>query len=307
MVFKTENKMNKYSELNNISILAIGITKNGGNILKNNINKLLKLRKIFKKFDFYIFENDSKDNTVEYLENFSKKNTNFNYISEKYSNDDLKQICKAKTLNGSPCRIELISHARNFLQNKIKPLKEKYDYILNIDLDVLFFSKNSIPNTLLRFKDIDFNVITGCGITKWFRYRDAYAFRSKYFPYGPEYLGTFWWKNTLKKIQQRYKRNQKILIQSGFGGAAIYKTEAYFSSNYSPYADDDFDKMQKEFVKEIKTINEETKKHLSDKPIPNTNYDSPIICEHVPFHFKMIKNGYDKIYLDTSWIFMFRD
>ena len=273
--------MKKYSELKDISILLIGITKNGGLKLKNNINKLLKLRNIFKNFDFYIFENDSSDKTVEYLKEFSSTNSNFNYVSEKYSDDDLKQICKAKTLSGSPCRIELISHARNYLQNKIKPLKEKYDYILNIDLDVLFFSANSIPDTLLRFKDIDFDVITGCGITKWFYYRDAYAFRSEAIPYGPEYLGNFWWKNTLKTIQKRYKKNQKIKLFSGFGGAAIYKTDAYFSSDYSPYADDNFDKMQKEIAKETSSLNDETKQHLANKPIPNTNYDSPIVCEHV--------------------------
>lgn len=291
--------------VNDFSILIIGITKNGGNKLKKNISRLSKLEGCFKRLDFLIYENGSTDNTVKILNQIKQKKSNFNFVSESLTQDDINKICKTKTLDGKPCRIEIITYARNKLHKEAEKNCNNFDYILNMDLDILFQNPFDIIKTFERFSETEFDCITGCGLTKWLKYRDAYAFRSKEFPFGPEFLGEFWWKDTVHRIQKRYKKNQKIKVYSAFGGAAIYKKEAYFSSLYSCYPDGDFiNEHQKLDFSKVDSLQI---KNLNDSPVPNTGYTAPIICEHVPFHYGMRKAGFNKIFLDTSWRFIFRD
>lgn len=291
--------------VNDFSILIIGITKNGGNKLKRNITRLSKLESHFKKLEFLIYENGSTDNTIKILNQIKQKKSNFNFISEPLTEDDINKICKTQTLDGRPCRIEIITYARNRLLKEAEKYCNNFDYILNIDLDILFQNPFDIIKTYERFSETDFDCITGCGLTKWLRYRDAYAFRSMEFPFGPEFLGEFWWKDTLHKIQKRYKKNQKIQVYSAFGGAAIYKKDAYFSSKYNCYPDEDFIIEHKKL--DFSKVDLLQIKNLNESPVPNTGYRAPIICEHVPFHYNMRKAGYGKIFLDTSWRFIFRD
>lgn len=294
-----------YESSKNIKLLVIGITRNGGFLLKYNIYKLLKLRKFFQNVDFCIYENDSTDGTKEYLTDLTDKIDGFKVLSEQIDEKKCAEIITTKTVDGAPCRIELISYARNRLLDFIKPFANNYDYILNIDLDILVHNTKQIVKTFERFKNISFDCITGCGLTKWLRYRDAYAFRTSEFPFGPEFLNEYWWQVTVHQIQKRYPKNLKLSVFSAFGGAAIYKTEAYLSSEYNCHCNEEFLKNHEKIDKS--NADSEQIKHCSLKPVPNTQYLTPIICEHVPFHYRMRENGFDKIFVDTSWRFIFKD
>lgn len=294
-----------YSTTNEIRLLAIGITRNGGFMLKKNIKSLLKLRKNFKKLDFYIYENDSTDGTTEFLNSMSEKDVGFSFFSEKIDEEKRAKIFTAETEDGKPCRIELITYARNKLLELVKPVAANYDYILNIDLDILIQNTNQIASTFLRFKNKPFDCISGCGMTKWLRYRDAYAFRSLDFPYGPEFLGNYWWEKTVHEIQKRYPRGLIIPVFSSFGGAAIYKAEAYVSSLYNCHCDEEF--LRRHIQIDKSRAGQDQNEHSSKVPVPNTGYTKPIICEHVPFHYKMRENGFNKLFVDTSWRFIFKD
>ena len=294
-----------YQSTNEIRLLAIGITRNSGFMLKKNLKSLLKLRKKFKKFDFFIYENDSTDGTTEFLKEMAEKHEGFSFFSEHIDEEKRSRIFTAQDEYGKPCRIELITYARNKLLELIKPAANKYDYILNIDLDILFQNTNQIASTFMRFKDKDFDCVSGCGMTKWLRYRDAYAFRSLDFPFGPEFLGTYWWQTTMHQIQKRYKRGLCIPVLSAFGGAAIYKSEAYVSSIYDCHCDEEFIRLHEKLDKTIAGVDQI--EHCSNVPVPNTGYSKPIICEHVTFHYKMRAQGFDKFFVDTSWRFIFKD
>ena len=294
-----------YQSTNEIRLLVIGITRNGGFLLKKNLQSLLKLRKNFKKCDFYIYENDSTDGTTEYLNALSKKISGFSFFSENIDEKKRAEIFTTQTTDGKPCRIELITYARNKLLDLIKPAASNYDYILNIDLDILLQNTKQIVKTFLRFKDRDFDCVSGCGMTKWLRYRDAYAFRSPDFPFGPEFLGEYWWHTTMHQIQKRYPRGLIIPVLSSFGGAAIYKANAYVSSVYDCHCDNAF-LLEHEKIDKSKAGADQIE-HRSPEPVPNTDYTKPIICEHVPFHYKMRAQGFDKFFVDTSWRFIFKD
>ena len=294
-----------YETTKDIKLLVIGITKNGGFMLKHNLKKLLKLRKKFMQLDFCFYENNSTDGTTEFLENLSKKYNGISVLSEKIDSNQCAKICRTKTTDGKLCRIELITYARNKLLEFIKPIAKNYDFILNIDMDILIQNVNDIIKTFERFKNESFDCVSGCGMTKWLKYRDAYAFRSKEFPYGPEFLGDYWWNTTVHQIQKRYPKDLIIPVFSAFGGAAIYKTDAYLSSSYNCYCDDEFLQRHEKIDKSNASIDQ--KKNCSSKPIANTNYTEPIICEHVPFHYQMREKGFNKIFIDTSWKFIFKD
>lgn len=305
----------KLYSLNNISILVIGITKDGGKLLEHNIKKLLKLRKYAKTVDFLIYENNSAKQTKDILKNLKEKITGFDFISEDLTAEQIDSICKTKTENGKPCRIELITYARNMLQAEAKKRVftqntsdcEKYQYILNIDLDVLIFNPLDCLKSLLRFSNTDFDCITGYGMTKWLRYRDAYAFRNVEFPFGPEFMPKFWWEKTWHQIQQRNPKKLKIPVYSAFGGAALYKSTVYFSSIYNCHPqNEEFLKIHNKLLKKSNPSSEQLK-NASETPQANTEYTKPIICEHVPFHYKLIDLGFDKIFVDTSWRFIFKD
>lgn len=306
----------KLYSLNNVSILVIGITKDGGKMLQHNVKKLLKMRKYVQTCDFLIYENNSAQQTKDILKKLKEKINGFDYVSEDLTKDQIEEICQTKTENGKPCRIELITYARNKLQTEAKKRvfdqngaadKPKYQYILNIDLDVLLFNPLDSLKSLLRFAGTDFDCITGCGMTKWLRYRDAYAFRSSSFPFGPEFMPEHWWDVTWHQIQQRYPKNLKIPVYSAFGGAAVYKSKAYFAAVYNCHpTSPDFLQKHAELVKKSKPSADQIEK-ASQTPAPNTGYTAPIICEHVPFHYKLIDLGFDKIFVDTSWRFIFKD
>ena len=123
----------------NISVLIIGITKNGGNKLKKNISRLSKLEGCFKRLDFLIYENGSTDNTIKILNQIKQKKSNFNFISESLTQDDINKICKAKTLDGKPCRIEIITYARNKLHKEAEKNCNSFDYILNMLFVILHY------------------------------------------------------------------------------------------------------------------------------------------------------------------------
>lgn len=295
----------QYQSTNEIRLLAIGITRNGGFMLKKNIKSLLKLRKKFKQLDFYIYENDSTDGTTEFLKSMAEEHEGFSFFSENIDEEKRSKIFTAQDEYGKPCRIELITYARNKLLELVKPIAANYDYILNIDLDILIQNTNQIASIFMRFKAKPFDCVSGCGMTKWLRYRDAYAFRAPEFPYGPEFLSNYWWQTTIQQIQKRYRCGLIIPVWSAFGGATIYKAEAYVSSEYNCHCDEEFLRLHEQLDKS--KAGQDQKEHCSKVPVPNTGYTKPIICEHVPFHYKMQANGFGKFYIDTSWRFIFKD
>ncbi len=300
--------------LNNISILVIGITKDGGKTLERNVKKLLKMRKYVQTCNFLIYENNSAWQTKDILKNLKEKINGFEYISEDLTAERIDEICRTKTENGKPCRIELITYARNKLQAEAKKRvypenngTPKYQYILNIDLDVLLFNPLDSLKSLVRFSGTNFHCITGYGMTKWLRYRDAYAFRNENFPFGPEFMPEHWWNVTWHQIQQRNPKNLKIPVYSAFGGAAVYKSQAYFAAVYDCHpTSPEFLQKHAEMVKKSRPSLDQLQ-NASETPKPNTGYTAPIICEHVPFHYKLIDLGFDQIFVDTSWRFVFKD
>ncbi len=291
--------------MNGESLLVVGTVKNAARKLKKNIEAYAKLRRFFTRVEFLLYENNSADGTKDILRQLSLSYPFFHYISEDIPDEQIRNIARAKDPSGRPCRIEIISYARNRLLDRIKERYENFSYILNVDFDAFLFNPADVVKAFEKHRRIDFDCISANGLTKRLRYRDAYAFRNSEFPFGPEFLGEYYWGHTVHQIQKRYPAHMMLSVYSAFGGAALYRTEAYVSSVYSPYPSATFLKIQNTL--DISAASPETVKMKSPVPVADTKYDMPIICEHVPFHYGMIEAGYKKQYVNTDWRILFFD
>lgn len=286
------------------SLAILAIVKNCEKTLYKNVKKISKLCSEFSSVKMFVFENNSTDNTKEILKKCKEDFDFFNFWAFDYSEEELHQIAPTLHVKGKLCRIELITHARNFLLDRLKEESNNFDYTLVIDIDAFYFNVKKLPKIIKKYSDFD--CISVNGLTKRLRYRDAFAFRSKDFPFGPEFFNDYWWSTLVFKMQRRYFGNNLIPVFSAFGGMAIYKTQSYISSSYACHPTKEYLAIQKQIYE---SVNIQDKEKITDisKPLPNTNFNSDIICEHVPLHYKMIFNGFDKIYMLPSWIMFFID
>lgn len=219
--------------------------------LKESIDILAKLGSQFKNFKIFIFENDSKDATL----NIIKK------LMDEFPID----LTSHKNLDSFlPLRVQRLSHGRNYLLNKISNLD--FDYFCVADMDGVF-SKNFNPEHFFdNFKydecwDAVFPVNSGI-------YYDIWAFRH-------ETLWDFDYEEKMNQIPTQFE-DQNILkfyidriqkfgindvrswlrVNSAFGGMGIYKAEKFIGLTY--------------------------------KPINQNNRHT---CEHVPFHEQAVRLG----------------
>ena len=99
-------------------------------------------------FEYFFYENDSKDNTAEILKNWIK-NKDGKLLSEKANEESY-----GSTLE--PNRMIKMARIRNKMANLGKPVKSDYSVVIDSDL---IFSKNII-NDFLKYKDLDFSMLT---------------------------------------------------------------------------------------------------------------------------------------------------
>ena len=101
-------KKDKYDKVENSAVLG-GTARDIEKFLKNTIKKLEMISEIFQKYQIIIYENDSKDNTLNILNNWKNNNKNIEIISEK---------------NVSGLRTQRLAHGRNILLKKALKLNE---------------------------------------------------------------------------------------------------------------------------------------------------------------------------------------
>lgn len=88
--------------------------------LKQSVDELLKIGNLFEKFQFYVFENDSRDQTPDLLRRLAGA-----VPIEVFSEQGLDQIFPSRTERLSYCRNQLLSHVAT----------QPFDYVAVADLD----------------------------------------------------------------------------------------------------------------------------------------------------------------------------
>jgi len=262
--------------MKNSSVSICSIVRDCQKNLENNIHNIERLRLLFKNSEVIIFENDSKDNTLKVLENYQKKSKGVHVLTENY---DVPSIPKQTIGDWNPyfsvARIEKMTLYRNKYLHFINSQGIKRDYVIVIDLDISNFDINGIIHSFGTLIDWDCISANGVSLSSNLKnqYHDSYAL----IEYG---------KLNDQQTEQSIKDNRiyfsslkrgmpLVLVDSAYGGMAIYKWRSIKDIYYSCLL----------------------------------NNDPKVQCksEHVDLHKKMIENGYNKIFINPSMVVKYRE
>lgn len=230
---------------NKNSILVVGTVRNVEKIIYREIKKCQKSLKRFDHISFLLIESDSKDLTISKLEFLKKNMLNFSFITLGNVGSQIHD------------RLDRIRYCRNkyIEQIRILPSESRPEYVLVVDLDGMNSALNSKAIDSCFTKD-DWDVVLA---NQTFGYYDILALRQTPWQVGDytvEYnkqkkiinqarvLKKFKKSRNffeLDKLKQRLlyskmlcirKNDSWIQVDSGFGGAAIYKTSVLLKYDY---------------------------------------------------------------------------
>ena len=228
------------------SILVVGTIRNGERSLQKEIRKCLNALSSFEKVSFYLVESDSTDKTLEILSKLKTSNSNFDFVS-------LGNISSSV-----PEQYNRIRYCRNEYIKFIRNIEEKPEFVLVVDLDGMnsALKSRSIDSCFVRD---DWDVVIA---NQTFGYYDILALRHPSWQIGDWRLDHENYKKNLNRLKlsrgsiinkiKKYldldktqhlaiyskmiripRKNEWIKVDSGFGGAAIYKSQVLLSYDYS--------------------------------------------------------------------------
>ena len=300
----------------NKNVIICGIVRNAGNLIANNINLALKTGEHFTSYKIIVYENNSTDNTKSELSKFSNNN-NIKIISEDIIDIDKREnnkIWAYTQVTGSnhPCRIELISNARNKLLQEIrKDEYNDYSHIIVIDFDSHGWEIEGIINSFQRTENWDALFASSR------QYYDFYALRSHHLLFGPEVTGQLFWSGF---PTVNFKSKKLVPVYSAFNGIGIYKKELLMKFDYDFQINENVKKVYRGIFRNMKDSDPDPKilnsicspcekfpNYIKDELSDivwkaNSGYDSPVVCEHVCLHFALVLNGY-KLFINPQMIY----
>jgi hypothetical protein len=305
----------------NENVLLCGVVKDVGKSIVNNINMALETMRLFQKAKLIVYENNSKDNTKELLQEFAKKDcNNIVIMSQDIDDETIKknsQIWAYTEITGSnhPCRIEQICNARNKIIEEInKSEYDEYTYVIWIDLDSHGWDIHGIADSFLQREKVSWDVVCANGIENGKKYYDLYALRMDNHLYGPEIIGEIFWSHLGKtQMTLSLQKEEWVPVYSAFGGIAIYKKELFRNNKYDCQVNQDVMEFYKNrfstsmlydpFTSPCDKfptgfLDEETGIFWKS----NSGYNKPVVCEHVCLHFALINKGC-RIFINPKMVY----
>ena len=207
----------------NKSIIISGCAHNNEVHLHKVFHNIYAIAKLFNQYKIIIFENSSKDKTLEILYDYKKKDTNMIIIT---------QESIPIPWGAHPVRI---AYCRNMILNKINSDFVNYDYMMMIDLDDACVPKINIENFKSLFNDSSWDGIS----FNRDDYYDIWALRSPLFTkncwnFRRRSTGATYRKKVKNKITQILNTRKTLLrVHSAFNGCAIYKMPKIKNCRYN--------------------------------------------------------------------------
>ena len=229
-------------------MLLVGIVSNVSKTLDKELKVVLKALSVFHHVDIFLVESDSVDQTIKVLSKLESNNKNFKFSTLGQLRDKY------------PSRIERITHCRNvyvkYIRNHYAVSKWKYIAVADLDGMNSALKSKSINSCFVRD---DWDVVIA---NQTFGYYDILALRLPNWQISDWRLDHVYYKNNLNRLElsrrsivrkiKKYldldktlhlavyskmiripRRNEWIKVDSGFGGAAIYKSEVFLKYDYS--------------------------------------------------------------------------
>lgn len=210
-------------------IIFLSLAQNCASTLKNYFNFLERFPKSYK-IKIIIAENNSKDNTREIIENYSKTNKDVTLL-------------KTDFLNSIDERILRITRGRDFLQKYIIKYNLNSDFICVIDLDDVIKKKINFKNFIkvLRHLKKNKNKLNGISVKTNPYYYDILALKCQKFK-TPNILKIQREKNILSaysirkkyiySLQKKLNTEKKLYTISSFNGLCVYNYKDFIKGNY---------------------------------------------------------------------------
>ena len=257
--------------LNKTTIVVCGIIRNAEKGLQRNIPVICQFLSLFKDYRVFIYENDSKDQTKLFLQEWHQTDPQRIHISvNDYNTPKCIPSESPKGVNPffSRKRIEKMTLLRNKYMEYIDKQGWKADYLMVVDMDVAHLFLDGILSSFLTERKWDAVTAFGYSTSPQLRrrYHDGYAL-------------TLWDDKGLPQTEEAIIKSSYALgnmksddewvrIASGFGGLTIYRFEAI--------------------------------KGLRYQVIDNADPRVEVKCEHFSIYDQMIQHGYDRIYINPA-------
>ena len=247
-------------EAKNTSVIFCGMGRDVGSVINTTISRIYKTAKLFKDYRIVLYENDSKDDTVEKIEKFSNLDSKFTLISESRETSNWKEkddhcLGLSRATELADCRNEYMDHI-----SSMEDLDD-FKYVIVLDLDIIggwsydgvlhSLSYLSLDQPAFDYDTDEFKVyksidaVTSNGVltepnniypiedrAMWHRlndllFFDIWAFRFYDHPLIPT-------ESLSNNNFMRIRRGQPpIVVESNFNGLAIYKTHPFMNFRYS--------------------------------------------------------------------------
>ena len=209
-------------------IAVVGLARDCAIQLSKSISDLQKFN--CKQLEFFIFENDSVDETKDVLKQLTRDYSNIEVTFAKNNREYLRDRSRERTIN--------LAEYRNFCLGWVKENCSDFNYVIVLDLDAdLGFSLEGIYNSIGWFDDLDnaggmcsysLYLKHGRNITSFVHY-DSFAARlNDWKPTGEDSDQNNVWFRELHPLIG----SEPFHLYSCFGGLAVYKTEAFISGRY---------------------------------------------------------------------------
>ena len=304
-----------------MKVLMAGIGRNIENsipFLKTNFESLAA---VVEDCGVAIYENNSTDLSPELLRSWSEADNRVDTICEKVPIEGQLNRGKARTWDNEPCRLEIITDARNRLLQMIRnPKYSTYDLVLMMDLDI----PQPLPahETLKAIETfpVDAAAVFSFGLNSAGKMYDMHPYRDSVFPFGPEILGDEFFSIPNQKRFFRHTSNLKQYdfypVFSAFNGAALYRRDLLVGCSYSaaPTKDlDDFYRDQADRLGKSPSDWFPGNTHIASTLQGvylfgaesffyrnNSGYNFPVTIGHSTLHATLMKYG--KLYLRPSWL-----
>lgn len=186
-------------------IMCVSLARNCEEKLESNFYKLDKQLDDLSRA-YFIYENNSSDNTRDILKELGNKNNNVFYIC-----DDLDNIKSFDRFNATYERVEYMCKLRNIYIEIVEEVFNDYKYLLVIDLDLYDFDLSCIPEIIKNEEDFDMYGSYGVISKTYNRYYDTWALHPNNITIN---------KDGLTKVE------------SCFGGAGLYKMVSISGCKY---------------------------------------------------------------------------
>ena len=220
--------------------MVCSIVRNAEQGLRRNIPVIRSLCLRFREYRVVVFENDSRDKTVQLLETWASEDPNVSFFTRKTG---IRTIPKAQEVSCNPFysryRISKMAAFRNQYLDYVEKQGWSPDYLIVVDLDVARLRLDAILSSFQGGEEWDAVTAFGYSLSPRLvpRYHDTYALVEE----GQDDIP----QTEVSITEAQYKwghlrpSHPWVAVFSAFGGLAIYRFDCIRGLRYQCIDNDD--------------------------------------------------------------------